>query len=66
MTARTLVRERAALDSSTTGLAAANRGGIREITAKNVAKVTRFREGGLEALEREVKRLEREGVGRSE
>ncbi|KAL8739638.1 MAG: hypothetical protein Q9190_007576, partial [Brigantiaea leucoxantha] len=41
MTAKTLVRERA------------TENGVREITAKNVRKVTRFREGGVEALERE-------------
>ena len=32
--------------------------GIRDITARNVAKVTRFREGGEEELERTVRRLE--------
>lgn len=47
MTAKTLVRERASEE------------GVREITARNVAKVTRFREGGVAALEREVGRLER-------
>lgn len=47
MTAKTLVRER---QSET--------GGIREITARNVAKVTRFREGGEEELEKTVRRLE--------
>lgn len=47
MTAKTLVRERASEE------------GVREITARNVAKVTRFREGGMGALEREVGRLER-------
>ena len=46
MTAKTLVRERAGDD------------GIREITARNVAKVTRFRENGEEELERTVRRLE--------
>ena len=35
-------------------------GGIREITARNVRKVIRFRENGVEELEREVRRLERE------
>lgn len=58
MTAKTLVRERESEE------------GVREITAKNVAKVTRYREGGMEALEREVKRLEarrkQEGVGEGE
>ncbi|CAF9942040.1 MAG: hypothetical protein ALECFALPRED_009462 [Alectoria fallacina] len=46
MTAKTLVRERASDE------------GIREITARNVAKVTRFREDGEEELERTVRRLE--------
>lgn len=46
MTAKTLMRERASEE------------GVREITAKNVKKVTRFREGGMEALEREVRKLE--------
>ena len=46
MTAKTLVRERQ------------SEGGIRDITARNVAKVTRFREGGEEELEKMVRRLE--------
>ncbi len=46
MTAKTLVRERA---SET---------GIRDITARNIAKVTRFRKDGDEELERTVHRLE--------
>ena len=46
MTAKTLVRERA------------SDGGIREITARNVAKVTRYRENGEDDLERTVRRLE--------
>ena len=50
MTAKTLMRERASED-----------GVVREITAKNVRKVTRFREGGMGALEREVRRLEARG-----
>ncbi|KAL8804233.1 MAG: hypothetical protein Q9182_002687 [Xanthomendoza sp. 2 TL-2023] len=49
MTAKTLVRERA---SEETG------GGIRDLTAKNVLKVTRFRKGGEEELEAEVRRME--------
>lgn len=48
MTAKTLVRERATEE------------GIREITARNVQKVTRFREGGMEELERTVKKVEAE------
>ena len=46
MTAKTLVRERASDE------------GIREITARNVAKVTRFRENGEAELEKTVRRLE--------
>lgn len=46
MTAKTLVRERASDE------------GIREITARNVAKVTQFRENGEEELEKTVRRLE--------
>ena len=46
MTAKTLVRERA------------SEGGVREITARNVAKVTRFRENGEAELEKTVRRLE--------
>ena len=48
MTARALARERE------------GEGGIREVTARNVRKVTRFRVGGEEALEEEVRRVERE------
>ncbi|KAL8897823.1 MAG: hypothetical protein Q9180_004053 [Flavoplaca navasiana] len=46
MTAKTLVRERASEE------------GVRELTAKNVQKVTRYREGGMEDLEKEVRRME--------
>lgn len=46
MTAKTLVRERA------------TEAGVRDITARNVIKVTRFREGGERELEMTVKRLE--------
>lgn len=35
--------------------------GMTEILAANVRKVTRFREGGEEQLEREVRRLEGRG-----
>ncbi|MCJ1229112.1 hypothetical protein MMC12_005777 [Toensbergia leucococca] len=45
MTARTLVKER-------------REGEVRELTARNVRKVTRFREGGQEELERAVRGLE--------
>ena len=48
MTAKTLVRERQSEGDE----------GMREITARNVEKVTRFREGGMDELERAVKRLE--------
>ena len=33
-------------------------GGMREITARNVEKVTRFRKGGMDELEAAVERLE--------
>ncbi|KAL8942947.1 MAG: hypothetical protein Q9216_001362 [Gyalolechia sp. 2 TL-2023] len=46
MTAKTLVRERATEE------------GVREITARNVNKVTRYRDGGVKELEKEVKRME--------
>lgn len=46
MTAKTLVRERA------------SESGIRTMTAKNVRKVTRFRPGGEEELEKTVRALE--------
>jgi large subunit ribosomal protein L17 len=48
MTAKALVKQR---EEGT---------GMNEITAVNVRKVTRFREGGEDALEAEVLRLERE------
>lgn len=51
MTARTLMRERSTVE------------GVREITAKNIKKVTQFRTGGVEALEWEVRRLEARGGG---
>ena len=50
MTAKTLVRERA------------EEMGIREWTAKNVEKVTRFRPNGKEELEQMVVRLEERDV----
>ncbi|KAI4199350.1 MAG: hypothetical protein LQ346_002587 [Caloplaca aetnensis] len=46
MTAKTLVRERTTEE------------GIREITARNVGKVTRYRPDGFQELEKEVKRME--------
>ena len=46
MTAKTLVRERQ------------SEHGIRDVTARNVAKVTRFRKDGERQLEKTVKRLE--------
>lgn len=55
MTAKTLVRERNA------------EGGVRELTARNVGKVTRFREGGMEELEKTVRRMETaKGLGSRE
>lgn len=48
MTAKTLVRERA------------TEGGVREITARNIQKVTRYRAGGMEELERTVRKVEAE------
>jgi large subunit ribosomal protein L17 len=48
MTAKALVKQR---EEGT---------GMNEITAVNLRKVTRFREGGEDALEAEVLRLERE------
>ncbi|KAI4245318.1 MAG: hypothetical protein L6R42_010225 [Xanthoria sp. 1 TBL-2021] len=47
MTAKTLVRERASEE------------GVRELTAKNVHKVTRYRDNGMEELEKEVRRMEK-------
>ncbi|KAL9001103.1 MAG: hypothetical protein Q9169_000286 [Polycauliona sp. 2 TL-2023] len=47
MTAKTLVRERASEE------------GIRDLTAKNIQKVTQYREGGVEELEKEVARMEK-------
>lgn len=47
MTAKTLVRERATED-----------GIVRPLTAKNIKKVTQFRPGGEEDLERTVRALE--------
>ncbi|KAL8909762.1 MAG: hypothetical protein Q9207_000072 [Kuettlingeria erythrocarpa] len=46
MTAKTLVRERTTEE------------GIRDITARNVGKVTRYRPDGFQELEKEVKRME--------
>ena len=55
MTAKTLVREG---DSEE---------GVREITARNVAKVTRFRKNGMEELEKTVRRLKTmKGLGKEE
>ena len=55
MTAKTLVRERASDN------------GIREITARNVQKVTRFRRDGEAELEKTIRRLETmKGLGKEE
>lgn len=61
LTAKTIVRERAAADDNDPELPESARGpgGLREITARNIRKVTRFRPDGLDDLEREVVRLER-------
>ena len=63
MTAKSLLRERAAATMDNNG--AATEGdeeavdmGIRDITAKNVLKVTRYRAGGETDLQKEVERLE--------
>lgn len=52
MTARSLVRERAMAAEENEGV------GVRDITARNIRKVTRFRVDGESALLREVERLE--------
>ena len=54
MTARSLVRERAAAaeDDSV---------GVRDITARNIIKITKYRGDGEEALMKEVERLEQTG-----
>ncbi|MCJ1305923.1 hypothetical protein MMC08_008740 [Hypocenomyce scalaris] len=49
MTAKTLANERS------------SEGGVRELTARNVRKVTQFREDGEEELEVLVRKLEKEG-----
>ncbi len=40
--------------------------GLNELTLKNVRKVTRFREGGEDALEGLVRRFESMGVGKED
>lgn len=62
MTAKTLVRERR--NEKGGGGVEGGGGGVREITARNVQKVTRFRKNGLWDLEQEVKRLEKLERGR--
>ncbi|KAL8696258.1 MAG: hypothetical protein Q9201_007748 [Fulgogasparrea decipioides] len=54
MTAKTLVRERKREDGEGGG----DGSGVREITAENVRKVTRFRKNGVEKLEEMVRRME--------
>lgn len=63
MTAKTLVRERRN-EKGGGGVEGGGGGGVREITARNVQKVTRFRKNGLWDLEQEVKRLEKLERGR--
>lgn len=69
---RPLFGGRTATTSTATAVGLSNfkGNGMTEIMAANVRKVTRFREGGEEDLEREVRRLEREarvrGAGRRE
>lgn len=63
MTAKSLLRERAAANDTTATTTGANGDeavdmGIRDITAKNVLKVTRYRVGGEKDLQKEVERLE--------
>jgi large subunit ribosomal protein L17 len=57
ITARALVRQREREEEGTGG-------GLTEILAANIRKVTRFRKGGEEVLEKEVRRLERERGGK--
>lgn len=59
MTAKTLVRER-----SEKGIMGGEEQGVREITARNVQKVTRFRKNGLWDLEQEVRGLEKLETGK--
>lgn len=56
ITARALVRQRSREELG-------QGSGISEVLAAHVRKVTRFREGGEEDLEREVRRLEKMGRG---
>ncbi|KAL9102322.1 MAG: hypothetical protein Q9163_002502 [Psora crenata] len=58
MTAKSLVRERAAAAAGAGSDDAAADTGIRDITARNVIKVTRYRPQGEQELEKEVERLE--------
>lgn len=69
MTAKTLVRERRSSENDDGGRSGdveggGGGGGVREITARNVQKVTRFRKNGLWDLEQEVRRLEKLERGR--
>lgn len=64
MTAKTLVRERRNEKGGGGVEGGGGGGGVREITARNVQKVTRFRKNGLWDLEQEVKRLEKLERGR--
>ena len=64
MTARAVARQRT-LDDKRDEAGEMPRG-INEITLKNVKKVTKYREGGQQALESLVKRFESMGVGKEE
>ncbi|MCJ1313245.1 hypothetical protein MMC25_006922 [Agyrium rufum] len=55
-----MTRGNANMTPAVIAAATAENEGIRDITLKNVDKVTRFRPGGQEALERLVKRMEAE------
>lgn len=61
MTARTLARQRSIADERE------KEGkvlwGMNDITAMNIKKVTRFRQGGEEELEKMVEKFEEMGVG---
>ncbi|KAL8694716.1 MAG: hypothetical protein Q9218_000642 [Villophora microphyllina] len=59
MTAKTLARERAGVEDGDAD--EEGTGEIRDVTARNVRKVTRFRPSGMEDLEKAVARMELKG-----